>query len=93
MHWSKAVWLVLSVVGAYIVLGIVLRITGGYAPGWQVRCRKCGKTRDAAEVGVVRGGSLKSKLTYGWCENCRRVRTFMVERKPEAQQPPGATVP
>ena len=81
------VLLVLSIVMFWIVLGIILRITGGYAPGWRVRCRTCDHKRDAAKVGIVRvGKSVRAKRTFGWCANCRRLRAFMVERKPESDQ-------
>jgi hypothetical protein len=82
MGWRMIVWLVLGLVGLYLVLGIILRLTGGYAPGWQVRCRRCGTTRDAAEVGVVRVGRSTGKVTgtFGWCGHCRGLRTFVVER-------------
>jgi hypothetical protein len=81
MHWS--IWLVLGVVGFYLLLGIILRITGGYAPGWQIRCGSCGATRAAAEVGIVRVGWFKGQAagTFGWCKNCRGLRMFLVERK------------
>jgi hypothetical protein len=66
MHWS--IWLVLGLVGLFLVLGIILRISGGYAPGWQVRCGTCGATREAAAVGIVRIGRFKGKVsgTFGW---------------------------
>jgi hypothetical protein len=49
-----------------------------------------GAARDAAEVGVVRVGKFKNKVTgtFGWCDNCRGLRTFVVERTPESDQPP-----
>jgi hypothetical protein len=81
VHWS--IWIILGVIGFYFVLGIILRITGGYAPGWQVRSGRCGTTRDAAEVGIVRIGRFKGKVsgTFGWCKNCRGLRMLLVERK------------
>jgi hypothetical protein len=55
----------------------------GYAPGWQVRCTKCGRTREAAEVGIVRLGAWSwKKYTLGWCSDCRWLRFLAVERKP-----------
>ncbi len=87
MHWSNVVWFVAGIVGVYLILGVILRITGGYAPGWQVRCRHCGYTRDAAEVGIVRIGYFKGKVsgTFGWCSRCRGLHTFVVERVPSAR--------
>ena len=88
MHWSYVVWPILGFIGLYILVGIILRITGGYAPGWQVRCRRCGATRDGAEIGMVRIGKVRQIRTgtFGWCNSCRGLRTFAVEPKPEAGQ-------
>ena len=61
----------------------------GYAPGWQLRCTRCGRTRDAGEAGLIRVGAASvAKYTLGWCSNCRWLRFVAVERKPAA--PPGA---
>ena len=55
----------------------------GYAPGWQVRCTKCGRTRDASEVGVTRiGGWSWKRYTLGWCSYCHWLRFLAIERKP-----------
>ena len=55
----------------------------GYAPGWQVRCTKCGRTRDAADVGIVRVGARSwKKFTLGWCSHCRRWRFIAIEKTP-----------
>jgi hypothetical protein len=63
----------------------------GYAPGWQLRCTKCGKTRDAGEAGMTRVGAASwRKRTIGWCSNCRWVRVIAVERKPQATDGPRA---
>jgi hypothetical protein len=54
----------------------------GYAPGWQVRCTKCGKFRDAAEAGIVRvGGWSWKSYKLGWCPDCRRLRFIAIEKK------------
>lgn len=85
MHWSYIVWGALAFLGFFVLLQIVLRFTGGYAPGWQIRCWTCGDTRDGAEVGMVRVSKSKGKFTgtFGWCRKCRRLRFFIVERTPE----------
>lgn len=57
----------------------------GYAPGWQVRCTKCDRTRDAADVGITRIGAAGKKYTLGWCSNCRWLRFIAIERKPEQE--------
>ncbi|MFO0891237.1 MAG: hypothetical protein U0790_19100 [Isosphaeraceae bacterium] len=55
----------------------------GYAPGWQVRCTRCGRTRDASEAGITRVGAWSwKKYTLGWCAHCRWLRFLAIERKP-----------
>ena len=36
----------------------------GYAPDWQVRCTKCGRIRDASEVGIIRIGAFLIQKVY-----------------------------
>lgn len=89
MNWAILLWVLLGLVGLGILFGVItliLRFTGGYAPGWQVRCKLCGRTRDAGEAGLVRIKAASiGKRTIGWCSNCRRLRILLIERKPEAQ--------
>lgn len=55
----------------------------GNAPGWQVRGTGCGRTRDAAEVGIIRiGARSRGKFTVIWCTQCHRLRCIAIERKP-----------
>lgn len=57
----------------------------GYAPGWQVRCVKCGHVRDAGEAGLVRIGAWSwKKYIVGRCPNCRWVWIQAVERQTRA---------
>ncbi len=59
----------------------------GYAPGWQVRCTKCQRTRSASGVGIVRVGAWTWKnFTPGWCSSCQWLRFLAVERKPVPAQ-------
>jgi hypothetical protein len=70
----------------WLIARMIVKRTGGYAPGWQVRCTKCGKTRDAGEVGVIRIGAASiGKVTFGRCSNCRAWRWIKIERKPKTQ--------
>ena len=55
----------------------------GYAPGWQVRCPKCGRTKPFAEIGTRMGAWSKGKRILGWCRQCRRFRWVMVEWVPK----------
>jgi hypothetical protein len=55
----------------------------GYAPGWQLRCTKCGLTFDAADMGIVRlAGRSWHQYKIRWCGQCRWLRFFAEERKP-----------
>ena len=84
MFWIYfSISLTLGLVALFGLLTLILRKTGGMAPGWQVRCTTCDRTRDAAEVGIVRiGAASAGKRTLGWCSGCRRVRAIAIERKP-----------
>ncbi len=55
----------------------------GHAPGWQVRCLKCGRAAEAGAVGITRIFAFGTKWTLGWCRACRRPRVLVIERKPE----------
>jgi RNA polymerase sigma factor (sigma-70 family) len=52
----------------------------GYAPGWQVRCPKCGLTVDAGEAGLVRLYAVGRSRRLGPCSVCKRFRWLIVER-------------
>ncbi|UCG32037.1 MAG: hypothetical protein JSU68_10270 [Phycisphaerales bacterium] len=52
------------------------------APGWRVRCLTCGLAIDAEQAGIIRLGGRGKSYKLGWCSRCRRVRCFVVERKP-----------
>jgi hypothetical protein len=66
----------------------------GYAPGWQVRCPKCGLTFDAADLGFTFIGKklIGKELVLGWCSRCRWLRWLRVEPKPQgaAESTPAA---
>lgn len=57
----------------------------GYAPGWQLRCPKCGRTVPAADVGMIRIGAWsRGKRTLARCSGCNgRFRWVHVERVPD----------
>ena len=52
----------------------------GYAPGWQVRCPKCGLTVDAGAAGLIRLGAAGRSRRLGPCSNCKKLRWLIVER-------------
>lgn len=65
----------------------------GYAPGWQVRCPKCGLTFDAAELGLIRISisAVGHQHLLRWCQQCRRPRWLSVEHRPrDLPEPAGA---
>ena len=68
---------------------------GGLAPGWQLRCTRCGRTRDASEAGLVRlGAASVGKYTLGYCSGCgERLRLIAIERKPLVSANPANPTP
>ena len=58
----------------------------GYAPGWQLRCRKCGLVRDAAGAGIVRIGGWGRKYILRSCPQCH-VMSFQVLEKSDLTGP------
>jgi hypothetical protein len=73
-------------VAALLVLILVLRAAarGDFAPGWQIRCLTCGRTRNASEAGIVRLGARGTKYTLAKCCGCERIRWAAIERDPVA---------
>jgi RNA polymerase sigma factor (sigma-70 family) len=55
----------------------------GYAPGWQIRCPKCGLTVPASQTGIIRVGGFGKNFKPGYCERCGRNRLLILERMPE----------
>ncbi|MBU8923244.1 MAG: hypothetical protein KOO63_15600 [Bacteroidales bacterium] len=51
------------------------------ADKWQLRCKECGKVRDAAELGDNRISDLAPSWTLGWCSSCRKLRIIIMEPK------------
>ena len=60
----------------------------GLTADWQVRCPKCGRTRDVRELGGYRYAPRSlgvGKSTLGWCRACRSLRPLVIEpREPHA---------
>jgi predicted nucleic-acid-binding Zn-ribbon protein len=54
------------------------------APGWQIRCLKCGFAELWGKYGVRRGAAGKS-FTIGRCSQCRRIRFHVIEKVPAAR--------
>jgi len=50
------------------------------APGWQIRCLKCGFTEPWGKYGI-RLGAFGKKYTFGFCSQCRWIRIHVVEKK------------
>lgn len=81
---AGAAWLML-VACLLVVMCSVTKEAGGFAPGWRVRCTRCGRTRDAAEAGLVRyKAASASKRTLGFCSGCYGFRWLAIEREPGA---------
>jgi hypothetical protein len=84
---SHMPWIVFGIAftGA-VLIRIMLRLRGGYAPGWRVRCLSCGDVRPAAEHGIVRlwRWSAFGKPTLVMCRRCGWLRMGWLERDPSA---------
>jgi uncharacterized Zn finger protein len=54
----------------------------GYAPGWQLRCPKCGGTWDAAESGVIRikAASWRKRVLLR-CVKCGSLQFLILEKR------------
>ena len=72
---------------------VVRKSGGGLAPGWQLRCTRCGRIGDASQAGLVRlGAASVRKYTLGYCAGCgERLRIIAIERKPAAPAGPVAS--
>ena len=49
------------------------------APGWKIRCLKCGFTDDYGKYGIRQKAFGKS-YTFGRCPKCRRFRFAIIEK-------------
>lgn len=88
MHWALQLILFISpiiiIASVFLALFFITRITGGYAPGFQLCCTSCQKNSDASQAGIVRiGAASVKKVVFGYCSNCRGFRWIAIERKPE----------
>lgn len=57
------------------------------APGWRVRCLKCGFTEPWGKYGVRRWAAGR-KWTLGWCSRCRGLHCHAIEKRPDDQPNP-----
>jgi hypothetical protein len=49
------------------------------APGWQIRCIKCGFAEPWGKYGVRRRAAGK-EFTIGRCSKCKRIRFHVIEK-------------
>jgi predicted nucleic-acid-binding Zn-ribbon protein len=54
------------------------------APGWQIRCIKCGFAEPWGKYGIRRGAIGKS-FTIGRCSKCKWIRFHVIEKVPTAK--------
>ncbi len=59
------------------------------APGWRVRCMKCGFTEPWGKYGIRLGAVSWMNFTIGRCAKCRRIGFHVIERTPEAAKTKG----
>ncbi len=57
------------------------------APGWRLRCRKCGLTCDASKAGITRLRAVGRSYKLGRCQRCNRLRWLVCERYPDNSCP------
>jgi hypothetical protein len=50
------------------------------APGWQIRCLKCGFTEPWGKYGI-RIGAAGREYTLGRCARCRRICCHVIEKQ------------
>jgi hypothetical protein len=55
------------------------------APGWKIRCLKCGFTEDFGKYGVRLWGAGKP-YTVGWCARCRWIRCHVIEKDAKSKR-------
>ncbi len=56
------------------------------APGWDIRCLKCGFTEEWGKYGIRKWAVGKS-YTIGWCSKCHWVRCHVIEKKKATVRP------
>ncbi|MAE62132.1 MAG: hypothetical protein CMJ49_12345 [Planctomycetaceae bacterium] len=77
--------LIVLLVLVFVVVTPMLRRHAEVVPGWEARCTKCGKTRDAGAAGITRiRAASAGKVVLGWCWGCRFWRMIAIERKSES---------
>ncbi|MCX5632952.1 MAG: hypothetical protein NTW93_04655 [Phycisphaerae bacterium] len=52
------------------------------APGWQIRCTRCGFSEPWGKYGVCLGGAAWKKFTIGRCSSCRKFGFHKIEKRP-----------
>ena len=55
------------------------------APGWTIRCTKCGFTEPWGKYAICLGGWAWKKFTVGWCAPCRWVRWHAIEKRRDSR--------
>ncbi len=55
------------------------------APGWVVRCLKCGLTQPFGKYGIRLGAASVKKCTLGRCPRCKRICCHVVEKRRNKQ--------
>lgn len=53
------------------------------APGWQITCPRCGRSRPYGKFGIRLGAASIGKRALAWCTQCQRFRMARVEREPD----------
>ncbi len=58
------------------------------APGWVVRCKRCGFTEPWGKYGIRLGAASRKKCTIGRCPRCGRFCCHAIEKRKTDQRMP-----
>jgi hypothetical protein len=62
------------------------------APGWVVRCKRCGFTQPWGKYGILIGAASRKKFTVGRCSRCGRIGCHAIEKR-EMERPGASSGP
>lgn len=54
------------------------------APGWVVRCKRCGFTEPWGKYGIRLAAASRGKCTIRRCSRCGRICCHAIEKRPDA---------
>jgi len=90
MSWQACIALAIALAAflGSLFTALALILPRGDAPGWQIRCPRCGLTVPASQSGILRLGGFGKSFKPGYCERCQRNRILILERMPDHSTTP-----